>query len=78
MLEKSWYKDWFSSPYYHQLYKYRDDREAVAFIQRLIEHLQPKPNTMMLDVACGKGRHSIALSKMGFDVTGIDLSFPSI
>ncbi len=32
----------------------------------------------MLDVACGKGRHSRALADMGFDVTGIDLSFDSI
>jgi 2-polyprenyl-3-methyl-5-hydroxy-6-metoxy-1,4-benzoquinol methylase len=78
MSEKSWYKDWFSSPYYHRLYQHRDDREAVSFIERLIEHLQPAPKATMLDVACGKGRHSIALSEMNFDVTGIDLSFPSI
>ena len=32
----------------------------------------------MLDVACGKGRHSRRLAEMGFDVTGIDLSEPSI
>lgn len=32
----------------------------------------------MLDVACGKGRHSKVLADMGFDVTGIDLSEASI
>ena len=32
----------------------------------------------MLDVACGKGRHSIQLANKGFDVTGIDLSDDSI
>lgn len=32
----------------------------------------------MLDVACGKGRHSIQLAAKGFDVTGIDLSAESI
>ena len=28
----------------------------------------------MLDIACGKGRHSRFLAQQGFDVTGIDLS----
>jgi 2-polyprenyl-3-methyl-5-hydroxy-6-metoxy-1,4-benzoquinol methylase len=78
MATKSWYKDWFSSPYYHQLYQHRDDSEAVTFIETLIHHLQPIQGSKMLDVACGKGRHSKALAEMGFDVTGIDLSFPSI
>ena len=78
MPTKSWYKDWFSSPYYHQLYQHRDDTEAFAFINKLIQHLQPLKGSRMLDVACGKGRHSKALAEMGFDVTGIDLSFPSI
>ena len=32
----------------------------------------------MLDVACGKGRHSMQLAANGFDVTGIDLSKESI
>lgn len=32
----------------------------------------------MLDVACGKGRHSRIMAKLGFMVTGIDLSGASI
>jgi len=28
----------------------------------------------ILDVACGAGRHSIALARRGYDVTGVDLS----
>ena len=32
----------------------------------------------VLDVACGKGRHSIHLNKRGFDVCGFDLSKASI
>lgn len=74
----SWYKDWFNSPYYHQLYFHRDDNEASQFINKLITHLNPPPSSRMLDVACGKGRHSKFLAEKGFDVTGIDLSFDSI
>ncbi|MEO6490222.1 MAG: class I SAM-dependent methyltransferase [Ferruginibacter sp.] len=75
---RSWFKDWFNSPYYHLLYFNRDECEAAAFIDKLIEHLKPIPNSTMLDVACGKGRHSLQLANKGYDVTGIDLSEDSI
>ena len=78
MMKKAWYKDWFNSPYYHLLYQNRNDDEAQEFIERLIKYLQPKDKATMLDVACGKGRHSKVLADMGFDVTGIDLSEASI
>jgi len=78
MMTAAWFKDWFNSPYYHQLYFKRDETEAAAFINKLIEHLKPQPGTQMLDVACGKGRHSIQLAEKNFNVTGIDLSEDSI
>lgn len=78
MADKAWYKDWFNSPFYHKLYFDRDENEAGTFIKKLADHLQPKPGSRMLDVACGKGRHSKILASMGFEVTGIDLSFDSI
>lgn len=78
MSGKEWYSDWFSSPFYHKLYFERDEKEAEAFIHALIGHLQPPAGSRMLDVACGKGRHSKILASMGFHVTGIDISFRSI
>lgn len=78
MIEREWYKGWFNSPYYHKLYFERDEKEAQQFISRLIEHLQPAPGSRMLDVACGRGRHSKFLASKGFDVTGIDISADSI
>ena len=77
-MTESWFKDWFNSPYYHQLYFKRDEKEAAAFIDKLIEYLRPAPGARMLDVACGKGRHSIQLAGKGYDITGIDLSMESI
>jgi SAM-dependent methyltransferase len=73
-----WFKDWFNSPYYHQLYFQRDEKEAAAFIHLLLDHLEPSVAARMLDVACGRGRHSKILSAKGFDVSGIDISAESI
>ena len=78
MAEKTWYKEWFNSPFYHKLYFERDEEEAKAFICEMIEHLQPAPRSRMLDVACGRGRHSKILASLGFMVTGIDISPDSI
>ncbi len=77
-MQEAWFKDWFNTPYYHQLYFKRDENEAAAFIDKLIAYLKPPADAVMLDVACGKGRHSIQLAGKGFDVTGIDLSTDSI
>jgi SAM-dependent methyltransferase len=77
-MKEPWFKNWFNSPYYHQLYFDRDESEAAAFINKLIGYLHPAANAAMLDVACGKGRHSMQLAAKGFDVTGIDLSEDSI
>ena len=41
----NWYTDWFNSPYYHILYKNRDDKEAQFFIDNLIKHLKIKKNS---------------------------------
>ncbi len=74
----NWFANWFNSPYYHLLYKNRDETEAQFFIDKLVSHLQIPKGSKLLDVACGKGRHSIYFNKKGLNVTGIDLSFNSI
>lgn len=78
MAEKAWYKEWFDSPYYHKLYFERDQNEASSFINNLINYLKPQPGSKMLDVACGRGRHSLTLAEKGFSLTGIDISSSSI
>jgi SAM-dependent methyltransferase len=77
-LTDKWYQDWFNSVFYHKLYFDRDENEAKAFIIKLINHLNPKEKSRMVDVACGKGRHSVTLASLGFDVIGIDISPDSI
>jgi SAM-dependent methyltransferase len=76
--EKEWFGEWFDSPYYHVLYKHRDDKEAQAFIDQLISYFQFSTSDHIQDLACGKGRHAIYLNKKGFDVMGLDLSAQNI
>lgn len=74
----NWYSSWFNTPYYHILYKDRDHREAALFMNALTQYLNLRPGATILDLACGRGRHSKYLFRQGFDVTGVDLSAESI
>lgn len=76
--KKEWFTSWFDSPYYHNLYENRNNQEAADFVLHLIDLIQPKKESRILDVACGRGRHAIELSRLGYNVTGIDLSAESI
>ena len=75
---ENWFSDWFNTSYYHLLYKDRNESEANFFIENIIKHLDPKSDARILDVACGKGRHSHIINQLGYNVTGIDLSKNSI
>jgi 2-polyprenyl-3-methyl-5-hydroxy-6-metoxy-1,4-benzoquinol methylase len=78
MSESDWFEDWFDTKYYHILYKNRDDVEAKQFIFGLMEQLELKSGMKLLDLACGKGRHSKTLNDLGYNVLGVDLSKKSI
>ena len=75
---KTWYANWFNTPFYHILYKDRDYSEAQDFMTNLTEYLNMPEEGKIMDLACGKGRHSVFLSELGYNVTGVDLSKNSI
>ena len=76
--QDQWYASWFDTPYYHILYKDRGYEEAADFMRALTHSLNLEKNAHVLDLACGRGRHSMFLNQLGYRVTGVDLSENSI
>lgn len=74
----AWFETWFDTPYYHILYKNRDFAEAENFISLLVKDLKIPTGSKIIDLACGKGRHSVFLHQLGYQVLGVDLSKESI
>lgn len=76
MITKSnWYKTWFDSPLYDTFYAKRDDLEAEKLAHFIYSQHPPSNGySGVLDLACGRGRHSLNFAKLGYTVTGSDLS----
>jgi SAM-dependent methyltransferase len=73
-----WFEKWFDSPLYEQLYSNRDEEEARQLITFLEQMLSQNDCSSILDLGCGRGRHSINLAQRGYQVKGIDLSAEAI
>lgn len=73
-MAKEWFENWFETPYYAMLYRNRDDAEAEFFVKKLVAHLRLLPGNRVADVACGSGRHSVVMNRLGLKVWGYDLS----
>src|SRR5690625_916976 len=69
----AWYEESFGEDYL-LVYKHRSQKEADQQIASILPLLGLKPEDHILDLCCGTGRHSVALAKAGYRVTGLDLS----
>ena len=73
----AWYKEWFGAEYL-ELYSHRDQGEAEAHVDFVVEvfsELQPRA---VLDLASGAGRHTQALRRRKIRALGVDLSLTSL
>ncbi|MFA5804668.1 MAG: class I SAM-dependent methyltransferase [Melioribacteraceae bacterium] len=71
---ENWFKDWFSSEEYLNVYQHRDDEDATKLLELILKQTNLTKQNSILDAACGAGRHSIYLASKGFNVFGFDLS----
>ena len=78
MKNTDWFTSWFNTSYYHILYKDRNEQDARLFMQNITRFLKLPKEAHIVDLPCGKGRHSVYLNSLGYRVTGGDLSENSI
>jgi len=67
-----WYRDWFGEEYL-ALYPHRDVEEAKAAVALVSEVCVPEGG-LILDLACGAGRHMLEFERRGLTAIGLDLS----
>ncbi|RPI14810.1 MAG: class I SAM-dependent methyltransferase [Ignavibacteriae bacterium] len=70
----TWFKSWFNTQDYLDLYKHRDSHDASKLVSLIFSNINIPKGSNVLDLACGSGRHSVFFAKKGMFVTGIDLS----
>jgi len=68
-----WFRAAFDETYLDRYYR-RDDEEADGFVAAILAHHPPPDGGLVLDVACGMGRHSRTVARRGYRVIGVDLS----
>lgn len=71
---RPWFETWFDTPLYEALYAHRDYAEALKLAKLIQSCFPPESHPEVVDIACGRGRHSFNLATLGYSVTGVDLS----
>lgn len=72
--DQPWYAAWFDRAEYDIVYSRRDEADARRLLELVLGVTRLEPGAAILDMACGRGRHSKLLAHQGYRVTGIDLS----
>lgn len=72
-MTKPWYeRDDFWATMKRKLFAAEQRREAPKETGQIISLLKITPGARILDLCCGTGRHSLELSKRGYNVTAVD------
>ncbi len=69
---REWFRDWFGEEYL-ALYPHRNEAEAAQAVSLFLETVPPG-DALVLDLACGAGRHVRELTGAGVRAIGLDLS----
>jgi cyclopropane fatty-acyl-phospholipid synthase-like methyltransferase len=73
-MKSEWFKDWFNTQEYLNVYQHRNESDAEEHLKLILENIEIPNGAKILDMACGAGRHAIILARKNFNVTAVDLS----
>jgi len=73
-MKPEWFKDWFNTEEYLNVYKHRNEADAEDHIKLILDNVSIPGDARILDMACGSGRHAILLARKKYNVTAVDLS----
>jgi len=73
-----WFDHWFGTRYYSLLYGHRDEHDARAWVDLILDRWNLPEGALIMDMACGRGRHAKHFASAGMRVTGVDISETSI
>ncbi|HEY4324119.1 MAG TPA: class I SAM-dependent methyltransferase [Mucilaginibacter sp.] len=59
--------------YYNLLYGDKDYASEAAYVDKLIKHYSHSA-TSLLNLGCGTGKHDYVLARLGYTITGVDMS----
>jgi SAM-dependent methyltransferase len=70
----AWWQDYFDDDFVRIYRPFLTPRRTAREVAGVVEMLELPAGSRILDLACGWGRHAVALARMGYRITGVDAS----
>ncbi len=74
MSDQAWYEAFFGEDYLHMYAPFLPAEKSLQDVDGMLALLNLVPESRILDLCCGTGRHTIPLAQHGYKMIGQDLS----
>ncbi len=74
MSDMPWYQEFAGADYLRIYSPFLPPERSAREVANIVNLLNLAPNSSILDLCCGHGRHTIPLAQQGYRMTGLDLS----